>query len=366
MARRPIRMARTGNDIVAAAGSGETGSEVRRLVADVEPSSFFRFFIDICAIPRASYCEKAISDYVVAFAKRHGLLVVQDGVYNVIVKKKGSKGFEHSEPVILHGHLDMVCWSDPGVNHDFQSEGIKFIREGNFLRAAGTTLGADNGVGIAMALSLLECNTIVHPPLEVVLTAREEAAKEGAKYLDTAILQGRRLIDFNWRDDESVFAGCAGDSSIWLNIPVRWEIVLGDFSAMTLSVHGLQGGHSLYDADLERGNALAVLGRLLREIAAVQGVRLANLFGGVSRYVIPTTAEAMLFVMPEKLVEVTQLIQTLGAEIISEYDLREPNMQIELQPCRGDFSTLMRSAIKIYAEWSMRWCSFRTECSTEV
>lgn len=170
----------------------------------LEPKEVFNHFAALSAIPRGSQNEKHVSDYIVRFARARGLEARQDKMYNVLVKKPGTPGYENAPALILHGHMDMVCEKDPGVEHDFAKDGIKLVIDGDYIRADGTSLGADNGIGCSFILALLDSKDIAHPPLEAVMTVMEEMGKVGASEFDVSQLKGTRMVDFNWVTDAQI------------------------------------------------------------------------------------------------------------------------------------------------------------------
>ena len=178
------------------------------------PEEVFRYFEILSDIPRGSGHEEQVSNWFAAFAKERGLEYYQDPeYYNILIKKPGTKGYEDAPPVILHGHMDMVCKKELGVSHDFLNDGLDLKIEDGYIRAEGTTLGADNGIGLAYFLAVLDSHDIPHPPLEVAVTVMEEMGKVGGENYKTHMLTGKRMIDLNWHKDDYILAGCAGEVS---------------------------------------------------------------------------------------------------------------------------------------------------------
>ena len=208
----------------------------------LEPKGVFRYFEELCAIPHGSSNTKAVSDWCVNFAKARGLEVHQDAMHNVIIVKEASTGYEDAEPMILQGHLDMVCEKVAGCVKDMEQEGLDLTVEGDFVRAVDTTLGGDDGIAVAMALAILDDDSIPHPRLEVLLTTEEETGMLGATALDAAPLRGRQLLNLD-SEAEGVFTvSCAGGSRVTCRLPVARETYGG--TALRVRVSGLQGGHS--------------------------------------------------------------------------------------------------------------------------
>lgn len=201
---------------------------------ELEPKEVFRFFEEISAIPRGSRDTKRISDYLVAFAKERDLKVIQDEVNNVIIFQPGTPGYEESEPVILQGHMDMVCEKTSESTHDFENDGLELYVEDGFLKAKDTTLGGDDGVAVAMALALLDSREIPHPPIEAVFTVDEELGMEGAEAIDLTVLKGKKLINLDSEEEKTLTVGCAGGVRYQGLIPVEKETASGDEIKITI------------------------------------------------------------------------------------------------------------------------------------
>jgi dipeptidase D len=298
---------------------------------DLQPREVLQWFEALAGIPRGSGNESAVADWVVEFAPSRGLEAVKDEVSCVLVRKPGQGGLEDAAPLILHGHLDMVCEKGEGVVFDFVNDPIRLIVDGDFITADGTSLGADNGIGVSYILALLADDDLPHPPLEAVLTAMEEKGKVGAGQFDTSQLRGRRMIDFNWITDREILAGCSGDVTFTVDIPGEFEPVpVTHTAALTLQVRGLQGGHCEFDIQLERANALQILARALQVVVEAGDVRVSAPFGGAQNNAIPADAEAVLSLRPEHVGAVREAIAALQVELSEEYDLADPDVRVEL------------------------------------
>ena len=258
----------------------------------LEPKNVFRFFEQMCAIPHGSYNTKAVSDWCVAFAKERGLEHYQDEMNNVILIKEASVGYEEAQPVILQGHLDMVCEKAPGCEKDMAREGLDLAVEGDYIYAEGTTLGGDDGIAVAMALAALDDESLPHPRLEVILTTEEEVGMDGAMALDVSPIRGRKLLNLD-SEAEGVFTvSCAGGSMAACGLPVARAPFGGDI--LRVRVAGLTGGHSGAEIHKGRANANMLLGRLLRAMAAETELRLVSADGGLKDNAIPVAAEAVV------------------------------------------------------------------------
>lgn len=258
----------------------------------LEPKNVFRFFEQMCAIPHGSYNTKAVSDWCVAFAKERGLEHYQDEMNNVILIKEASAGYEEAQPVILQGHLDMVCEKAPGCEKDMAREGLDLAVEGDYIYAEGTTLGGDDGIAVAMALAALDDESLPHPRLEVILTTEEEVGMDGAMALDVSPIRGRKLLNLD-SEAEGVFTvSCAGGSMAACGLPVARAPFGGDI--LRVRVAGFTGGHSGAEIHKGRANANMLLGRLLRAMAAETELRLVSADGGLKDNAIPVAAEAVV------------------------------------------------------------------------
>ena len=258
----------------------------------LEPKNVFRFFEQMCAIPHGSYNTKAVSDWCVAFAKERGLEHYQDEMNNVILIKEASAGYEEAQPVILQGHLDMVCEKAPGCEKNMAREGLDLAVEGDYIYAEGTTLGGDDGIAVAMTLAALDDESLPHPRLEVILTTEEEVGMDGAMALDVSPIRGRKLLNLD-SEAEGVFTvSCAGGSMAACALPVARAPFGGDI--LRVRVAGLTGGHSGAEIHKGRANANMLLGRLLRAMAAETELRLVSADGGLKDNAIPVAAEAVV------------------------------------------------------------------------
>ncbi len=258
----------------------------------LEPKNVFRFFEEMCAIPHGSYNTKAVSDWCVAFAKARGLEHYQDEMNNVILIKEASAGYEEAEPVILQGHLDMVCEKAPGCEKDMAREGLDLAVEGDYIYAEGTTLGGDDGIAVAMALAALDDDSLPHPRLEVILTTEEEVGMDGAMALDVSPIRGRKMLNLDSEAEGIFTVSCAGGSMAACGLPVARAPFGGDI--LRVQVEGLTGGHSGAEIHKGRANASMLLGRLLLAMAAETELRLVSADGGLKDNAIPVAAEAVV------------------------------------------------------------------------
>jgi len=302
-----------------------------KVLRGLEPQEVLVFFETLANIPRGSENEEEAANWVVQFATGLGLEAVKDDMHCVLVRKPGQLGLEDAPPLILHGHLDMVCEKDEGVDFDFIKQPIELVTEGDFITAKGTSLGADNGIGVSYILALLASKDIPHPPLEAVLTAMEEKGKVGAGQFDTSQLKGNRMIDFNWITHKEILAGCSGDVTFIADIDGDLESPPKSHSeALTLLVRGLAGGHCEFDIHLERANAIQVLARAINLLIDHADVRIATPFGGAQNNAIPADAEVIVVFTPEKRDTIEEVVAQLDKDLKEEYVLSDPSIRVEL------------------------------------
>lgn len=310
------------------------------VLSNLTPANVFHYFETLSDIPRGSSHEKMVSDWFVNFAKERGLECYQDPTYyNILIKKPGTKGYENAPAVILHGHMDMVCKKELGVEHDFLQEGLKLKIEDGYIRAEGTTLGADNGIGISYFLAVLDSDDIPHPPLEVALTVMEEMGKVGSNNFKTEMLTGKRMIDLNWHKDDFLLAGCAGDVSAEYVVPITWEEA-ADEKFYHLAIHDLLGGHCEFDIVLERANSIKLVARYLNNLLQKMDVKAATISGGVQNNVIPAEADVILAVKPEDAKKLQKIVEETTKEIKAEYALSDPDIVVELLECENTYPSL--------------------------
>ncbi len=298
--------------------------EARRL-AGLEPASVFQYFEDICAIPHGSQNTKMISDYLVDFAKTHDLRYIQDEVNNVILFGEGTCGMEDHPPVILQGHMDMVCEKDADCPIDMDKEGLDVTHDGTYVFAKGTTLGGDDGIAVAFGLALLADKTIAHPPLEVIITVDEEIGLLGAAAIDLSMLKGRKLINLDSEEEGIFTVSCAGGARSTISMPVERRTVMGP--CIRLSVDGLQGGNSGEEIHKNRANANKVMGEFMSRIQKLMPLCLTSLAGGSKDNAIPRSCQATLVAMGMYLERINDVAAELEAEIKAQYD--EPEVTIQ-------------------------------------
>ena len=306
----------------------------------LEPRRVFRFFEALCAIPHGSRNCRAVSDWCVAFAKERGLESHQDQAGNVIIVKEASPGYEAAEPVILQGHLDMVCEKEPGCGKDMAKEGLDLFVEGGFVRARGTTLGGDDGIAVAMALAVLDDDSLPHPRLEAVFTTDEEIGMLGAEALDVSPLRGRKLINLDSEAEGIFTVSCAGGSVAECSLPVKRVPFTG--TALEVTVRGLTGGHSGTEIHRGRANANVVLGRVLRAVGEGTELRLVSAAGGGKDNAIPTEARARIAVSDEAAAR--RAVEKLAGDLAREYAGADPGLRVEAAACEAGETPMDRDS----------------------
>jgi len=264
---------------------------------NLQPSAVWVHFATLCTIPRSSLHEAALREHLIAWAQARGIAAVVDAAGNLILKKSASLGCEAMPGVILQAHLDMVCQANAGMRHDFECDPIRTVVRDGWVVAENTTLGADNGIGVALALAALEELGLVHPPLEVLLTVNEESGMDGARGLVPGTLQGKVLINLDTEEWGHFYLGCAGGVDVEVRHDCEQENLPPSHAVMQLEVTGLRGGHSGIDIHLGRGNAIKLLAEALRELAGRFDLRLIGMQGGTARNAIPREAVAV-FALP--------------------------------------------------------------------
>ena len=299
------------------------------VLSDLEPKEVFRYFEEICRIPHGSGHTRQISDYLVRFAGEHALRCRQDEKGNVIIWKDGTDGNTDAPAVMLQGHMDMVCEKDPGSGIDFMRDGITPVLEGGVVTADGTTLGADDGIGVAFMLAILASDTIPHPPLEAVFTVDEEIGMLGAAALDTSDLKAKYMINLDAEVEECLQTGCAGGALSTCRIPVSLDVFAGEETS--IRVDGGIGGHSGLEIDRGRANAIQLLGRVLKRFGQTYDFRLMRIDGGGRDNVIPSQASAVLVTQAGAPVrDMIALVRQINEEIAAEYKETDPGVKVSI------------------------------------
>ena len=287
-------------------------------LAGLQPASVFYYFEQLCAIPHGSGNTKAISDYLVSFAQEHGLRHIQDELNNVIIFQDGTCGMENHDPVILQGHMDMVCDKDPDCTIDMQTQGLDITHDGEYVFARGTTLGGDDGIALAYALALLADTSIPHPPLEVIITVDEETGMDGATGIDLSMLRGRTLVNIDSEEEGIFTVSCAGGAKSTISLPLPRHPVYGP--CVKLTVDGLQGGHSGVEIHKKRANACKIMGILLSRVQELFPICITGLQGGGKDNAIPRSCSVTFVALGMYIERINDITAQLQAEIRANFD----------------------------------------------
>lgn len=300
----------------------------------LNPVLLWKHFDALRQIPRCSGNERAAGDYVVAVAEGLNLNFKRDRVGNIVVQKPASPGCEKARRVILQGHLDMVCEKDCGVEHDFEKDPIQILRDGDWLTARGTTLGADNGIGVAAALAVMEEESLVHGPLELLFTVDEETGLTGASQIETDFLVGRTYLNLDSEEEGAFFIGCSGGGDSVITVPLkRVHGPGGDRVKVTLT--GLRGGHSGIDINQGRGNAIKLLARMIWQAGREQPYHLVTFEGGNKRNAIPREATAEMVVPSADTEGFRGTLQSSFEAIRLEFKAVEKEMELKVELLSG-------------------------------
>ena len=297
-----------------------------RVLEGLEPQKVFYYFEEIANIPHGSRNTKEISDYLVSFAKDHNLRYIQDELNNVILFAEGTEGYEASEPIIIQGHMDMVCEKESGVDIDFEKDGLSLLVEDDFVTADGTTLGGDDGIAVAYALAILDSKDIPHPPLEVVITVDEEIGMLGAYDIDLSMLKGKKMLNLDSDVEGEFLTSCAGGMSLISRIPMEYVSQKG--LVAKLMVSGLQGGHSGAEIHKERGNANILMGRVLKAIFDVTPFGIVSMAGGLKDNAIPRECNAVILLPEENKDLVAEAVVSLDQAFKNEFMVSDPEVSV--------------------------------------
>lgn len=302
------------------------------VLSHLEPKSVFYFFEAISNIPRGSKNEKAVSDFIVQFANDRKLYCRQDNAWNVVVKKAATAGYENVPAIILQGHMDMVCEKNADTIHDFLNDPLDLNIDGDFIKARGTTLGADDGIAVAMMLALLDAQNIAHPPIECLFTSDEEQGMGGVKAFDPFDLEGRRLINLDSEEEGHLWVSCSGGQRVVITLPVQREPEPKAGKTYKISVSGLKGGHSGSEIHMEKANANKLLGRILVRLSDCFAYRLVSIEGGLMENAIPREASAVVWLEEENMQAVIETVMQMETVFYNEYYEQDKAVKLAVSP----------------------------------
>ena len=291
-------------------------------------------FEEISKIPRCSGNEVQIGQWLLDWASAQQLEARRDPVGNVLIKVPASKGYEKSKTVVIQGHQDMVCQKVPDSSHDFSKDPLELVSDGEWLSASGTTLGADNGIAVALAVVFAKDKSVKHPPLELLFTVQEEVGLAGVEGLQPDFIEGEILLNLDSEEEGEFTIGCAGGQNSNLALPLECIEVPGYHRPYKLVAGGMKGGHSGTDINAQRANAIKVLCRVLNAMMAEDDIRVAFIAGGTLHNAIPRDAEAIVFVPEHRIEHHRQLVATQEKTLKDEYKQTDPKLKLSFEPCQ--------------------------------
>ncbi|MDR1113017.1 MAG: beta-Ala-His dipeptidase, partial [Bacteroidales bacterium] len=301
-------------------------------ILELEPQSVFYYFNEICKVPRPSKKEEKIVAWLMETGKKLDLPAKCDKIGNVLISKPATKGREHDTPVIFQSHVDMVCEKNNDTVFDFDKDAIQPYIDGGWLKARGTTLGADDGIGMALALAILATKDLEHGPVECLFTVDEETGLSGAFALESGFMTGKMLINLDSEDEGEFFIGCAGGKDTTAILDCEYEESLPDnYSAFKLIIRGLQGGHSGDDINKGRGNAVKLLNRILWNSYQNHDLFLADINSGNLRNAIPREGEAVILIPEEKIADFKEYIAEMAQIYKEELRVTDPNVEVMIE-----------------------------------
>lgn len=295
----------------------------------LKPEKVFKFFEMLCSVPHGSGNTRQISDLCVKFAKERGLRYKQDALNNVIIWKDATPGYENAEPLILQGHIDMVCAFEPDCGVDMKTDGLKLVVDGDWVKAYKTSLGADNGIGVAIAMALLDDETLRHPRLEALFTTDEETGMFGADGVDLSTLEGHNLINLDSEEEGYLTVSCAGGVRVDCAFPADWEETPKTWKSYEVVIDGLKGGHSGAEIDKGRASATQLMGRFLFRAEKETGLRIASMEGGTFTNVIPLFCRSVVAMPAEQAERFEALCRADEAMFQNEYATADPGLRMK-------------------------------------
>lgn len=312
-------------------------------IRQIEPVSLWKNFADLNDVPRPSKKEEKVIAFAKSFGEKLGLSTEVDPVGNVIIRKPATPGMENRKPVVMQSHLDMVCQQNAGTNHDFENTGIDMYIDGDWVRAKGTTLGADNGIGVATIMAILESTDIPHPAIEALFTIDEETGMTGAIGLEEGRVKGKILLNLDTEDDRELTIGCAGGIDVTSTIHFQTEKAPYESRFMEVAIKGLHGGHSGMDIHLGFGNANKLMNRLVYSLSEVADVRLVSIDGGSLRNAIPRESFAKISVPSESWDKVVQVLEEIKTIYQAEYGTTDEHLDVQWSESKEIFEVLSKA-----------------------
>jgi dipeptidase D len=300
-------------------------------IKNIEPKLLWDYFTEISKIPRCSKHEEKIRQYLLDFAKTENLKSKKDKAGNIVIFKPASAGMENKPTVILQSHMDMVCEKNSGIDHDFAKDPITFKLEGNMLKANGTTLGADDGIGIATSMAILKDEGLKHGPIEALFTVDEETGLTGAFALESDMLTARILLNIDSEDFGVVTVGCAGGGDSKIKLDIKTANVNNNFESILLKVSGLRGGHSGVDANEQRGNAIKIIARIIWKLSQKYDILISDIKGGDKHNAIPRESYAKISIKSNETNDFIKNLEKEYKNILTEIKPIDPDLKIETE-----------------------------------
>jgi dipeptidase D len=300
-------------------------------ITTLEPKKLWHFFAELCKIPHGSGNEEGIRKFLIKFADERGLKYKRDTVGNVVIYKEASNGFKSAKPLIYQAHMDMVCESDPKIGWDPLKDPVKPRIDGDWVVATGTTLGSDNGMGMAAMLAVCDDKSLKHGPVECLFTTTEETGLDGAFGLQNDMLNGRTMVNLDSEDERIIFVGCAGGCETTVNIPLSRKALPKEHIGLQITISGLKGGHSGLMINEQRGNAIKLIARVLYGLHRRYHILLCDINGGTRRNVIPNLATATIALKRTARAKIVGYIEELKRNITDELRIIDPDFKLELK-----------------------------------
>lgn len=301
----------------------------KEVIEGLKPEVLWERFYEITQVPRPSKKEGKIREYIKNLAAKHNVPLKEDEVGNIVISVPATSGHENSPVIVLQGHIDMVCEKNKGTEHDFDNDPLKIKREGDWITAEGTTLGSDNGIGVAAGLALLTDKSFVHGPVELLFTVDEETGMTGVENLKPGFISGNILLNLDSEEDGAFYVGCSGGQDTQSSYKIDYTDKISGFNTFSLMVSGLKGGHSGLDIILGRANAIKVISRILKRLEEA-GIMLSFIEGGSKRNAIPREAEAIILLKSSKLKKAEKIIKEFESQVKVEFKTTDPELKISL------------------------------------
>ncbi|MFA5804510.1 MAG: aminoacyl-histidine dipeptidase [Melioribacteraceae bacterium] len=317
------------------------------MLGQLQPNLLWNHFEELCKIPRPSRKEEKVAQYVISVAKKNNLQYATDDFGNVVIRKSATPGKENLIPVVMQGHLDMVAEKNADVQHDFDKDPIQPYIDGDWVKAKGTTLGADNGIGVAAALAVMESKDLLHGPIEALFTLDEETGLFGAQALKPGFVNGKILLNLDSEEDGALYIGCAGGQNTFVKYKFNLNDVPANTTALEIKIAGLKGGHSGLDINTGRGNAIKLMTRLLHELNYTFGIRLVNINGGSKHNAIPRETFAVIRVAKKIVAETLAYIERYNKIVQAELATVEPSLNVTAAESKSKSKVMDKTTTKI-------------------